>query len=352
MTYCIGWKYGGSAYLIADSAATGLTPPRAKRSSFDELHDRVRGEYVQETLLKLVRINHRCAAAFSGDVTTASNVLSVLKQRLEYGGSIQGALSSAAASVGPFAPERPVSLLIAEHGDQGASLKLWRSDQANDAGEVDIGEIGSLRSYHSNFAKTALSILCQGKIEERRLLPIVSAVVQTYGVHDNLIQQNIGGLIFGLQVCSDGVLWQEDTNYFLYPDSLDSLTYVSAFARDDVVVVNSSVTNATNCFANSINTEKISEWSSKWRGYIQTHINSNQYRYWVFISSSRKSITIIRLEDVAAPNKYFSLTFQGNGQFDLGMSPVLKGTLLAPMVKEDREGIPFRLNFLNGQTAT
>ncbi len=247
--------------------------------------------------------------------------------------------------------ERPVSLLIAEHGEQGASLKLWRSVQPDDVSDVDFGEIGSLQTYHSNFAKAALSILCQGNIEERRLLPIVSAVVQTYGVHDNLIQQNIGGLIFGLQVCSEGVLWQEDTNYFLYPDMLTPLTYVSAFARDDVVVVNSSTTNATNCFANSINAEEHPEWLAKWRDYIQSHINSNEYRYWVFISSARKVITIVRLEDVTVSNKYFSLTFQGDGMFDLGISPSLRDALLAPIQQEGHQVIPFRLNFLNGQAA-
>ncbi len=94
MTYCLGWKYGGSAYLIADSAATGLTPPYVARSSFDELHDNVRGEYVQESLLKIVRLSDKCAAAYSGDVATASNMLSVLKQRLEFGGNIQDALNA------------------------------------------------------------------------------------------------------------------------------------------------------------------------------------------------------------------------------------------------------------------
>lgn len=348
MTYCIGWKYGGSVYLIADSAATGLTPPYAERSSFDELHDRVGDKYVQETLLKLVRIGRRCAAAFSGDVATASNIMSVMKQRFECGGTIQNALYSAVASIGPFVPERPVSLLIAEYGDQGPSLKLWCSDRAEKIEEIEAGEIGSLQNYHSTFAKSALSILSQGRVEEKRLLPIMSAVVQTYGIHDNMIQQNIGGLIFGIQVCSEGVLWQEDTNYFLYPDSLSSLTYVSAFVRDDVVVVNSSITKATNCFANSVNTVEVLEWKSKWLEYIQSHINSSHYRYWVFISSSWKSITIVRIEDVATPNKYFSLTFKGDGLFDFGMSPELRNVLLAPMEKEGHEGVPFRLNFLNG----
>ncbi|CAD6874852.1 hypothetical protein [Methylomonas fluvii] len=349
MTYCLGWKYGGSVYLIADSAATGFAHPHAARSSFDELHDSVRGEFVQESLLKLVRLSDKRAATYSGDVAIATDLLSILKQRCEYGDSIQIALTSAAASVGPFTSERPVSLLIAEHGEQGPSLKLWHSVQPGDISEVAIGEIGSLQTYHSDFAKTALSLLCRGNIEERRLLPIVSAVVQTYGVHDNLIQQNIGGLIFGLQVCSEGVVWQEDTNYFLYPDTISPLTYVSAFARDDVVVVNSSVTNATSCFSNSVNTVEISEWFGKWDGYIQSHINSNNYRYWVFISSARKVITIVRLEDLTADNQYFSLTFQGNGKFDLGISPTLRDALLAPIDPQGHDAIPFRLKFLNGK---
>src|SRR5262249_33497274 len=56
MRYCAGWKYADSVFLLGDTAATKRSPPTTPRSSFGELHPQVRGEHVEESLLKLVPI--------------------------------------------------------------------------------------------------------------------------------------------------------------------------------------------------------------------------------------------------------------------------------------------------------
>src|SRR5262245_11587115 len=45
MTYCAGWKYADSVFLLGDAAATKRSPPNTPRSSFGELHAQVRDEH-------------------------------------------------------------------------------------------------------------------------------------------------------------------------------------------------------------------------------------------------------------------------------------------------------------------
>ena len=44
MTYCAGWKYAESVFLLGDTVATKASRPNTLQSSFGELHAEVRGE--------------------------------------------------------------------------------------------------------------------------------------------------------------------------------------------------------------------------------------------------------------------------------------------------------------------
>ena len=92
MTYCAGWKYKDTVFLLADSAATKITRPITSHSSFGELHAEVRGEHVEESLLKIVPIGAGTVAAYAGDVQFAANYLSFLRDGLPTAKSISDLL--------------------------------------------------------------------------------------------------------------------------------------------------------------------------------------------------------------------------------------------------------------------
>lgn len=56
MTYCFACKYGDTVYLLGDTAATKSSLLTFDKSSFGQLHDKVRSQYVEEFLLKIVPI--------------------------------------------------------------------------------------------------------------------------------------------------------------------------------------------------------------------------------------------------------------------------------------------------------
>lgn len=349
MTYCAGWKYSNSVYLFADTAATKNSPPNTTHSSFGELHAQVRGEHVEESLLKIVALSDGIAVAFAGDVQLATNIIEFLSERLEANASdLRPLLSSVATSLSPFSRDRGVELLLAASFSIGEpQLLYWNTASGLDTSESDYYQIGSLTSYHSALTSQVLSLLARGNLTPDRLLSVLTAVVQSYGVHDNLIEQNIGGLIFGLRTHAGQTIWQEDTNYILYDPQVKSPIWVSAFVRDNVVVLNSSQTNDIRCLAHSVSTASLEAWIAKWQGHVKSHLETDRYQYWVFISMLGKVITVLRRENLDRKSRYVSLRKIGDGKFDIGISEELMSLLKQPLIDRQDGSLPFRLNFRN-----
>ncbi len=347
MTYCCGWKYRGAVYLLADTAATGSSPPTTDRSSFGQLHDQVRGKYVEESLLKLVPITSDTAIAFSGDVQLATEIIEFLKQNFDSRETFTNLFAKVNASLGPFNPARLVSLLIA-HAPSNAESQLihWDSQQGLNGNQSDYYQIGSLASYHADLTPKILLILANNEqLPLERVLSMLIAVVQSYGIFSNLIDMNVGGIIFGLWIYNGLVTWQEDTNFFLYNPTFDNLNYISAFVRDDVLVVNSSFTNETRLFMHSVSTSSPQTWYEAWHLFVTSHINSDKYRYWIFLSTKERNITVLCRNNSELENQYFSLQFNGDGNFTLGLSPKFRALLAEPLKDLGDDSLPFRLNF-------
>jgi len=348
MTYCAGWKHSNSVYLLADSAVTKPDVPRTPTSSFGESHRQVRDEHVEEALLKLVPIGMGSAVAYAGDVQLAARMIEFLRENIHLAESGSGLLGMLTASFGPFDSARPVELLLAiAEQDKPIELIHWDSITTLVSVGANYYQIGSLTSYHASLTPEFLARLINGSVPGERALAIIIALVQSYGIHDNLIDQNIGGLIFGLR-CTDGVIhWQEDTNFVIHNFDLSTTTFVSAFARDDAVVVNSSATNDTRIFMHSANTLSPNEWIERWRDFIQEKVNSDHYRYWVFIRSPDKCITVVRREDPERAGELVRTTFLGDGKFDLAIREELMSLLRQPLIDLGDGSIPVRLNFRN-----
>lgn len=336
-------------YLFGDTAVTKTSPPTTTHSSFGELHAQVRGEHVEESLLKIVPIASGAAVAFAGDVQLATEIIEFLSANFEANAyTLKALFSLLTDSLGPFDSNRAVELLLAMSNPNGESHLLhWDTVRGLDAVESDYYQIGSLTSYHSALTPQVLSLFVQGNLAPDRLLSVITAVVQSYGVHDNLIEMNIGGLIFGLRTHAGNVSWQEDTNFVLYDPRFCNLIYVSAIVRDNVVVVHSSQTNDIRVIAHSVSTQSLPDWVGRWEKQVKDHLESDRYRYWVFICTTEKVITVLRRDNLEQQSRYVSLKKIDDGKFDLGMSPELMSLLTQPVTDRHDGSLPFRLNFRN-----
>lgn len=233
MTYCAGWKYADSVYLFADTAATKPSSPTTSHSSFGQLHAEVRGEHVEESLLKLVPIARGTAVAFAGDVYLASQVVEFLKDRLAPDENIEELFSTLMSNLGPFDPGRRVDLLLASSTPDGErNLIHWDTLRGLDSEVSDYYQIGSLTSYHSAMTPQVLAHLVNGNLAADRVLSVMTAIVQSYGVHDNLVEMNVGGIIFGLAVIRARFLGKRiQISFFITPSLPLSLTSPRSSAR-------------------------------------------------------------------------------------------------------------------------
>jgi hypothetical protein len=247
--------------------------------------------------------------------------------------------------MGPFDPDRAVELILASSKTDGSSeLIHWSTTGGLDLSGADFYQIGSLTSYHAALTPAVLSQLAAGNLDAARMLPIATALVQSYGIHDNLIDMNVGGLIFGIQTSRGEVAWQQDTNYVLYDTAFTSHTLVTAIARDNTLAVCSTHPDDTRVFGHSTSMPRGNLWDKEWIQRIKEDLDSGLSPCWAFICTSGKVITLVFRRDISRGSRYVKLTNLGNGKFDLALSQELMSILRQPLQDRGDGSLPFRLN--------
>ncbi|MCB0119241.1 MAG: hypothetical protein H6634_05905 [Anaerolineales bacterium] len=344
MTYCAGWKYRDSVCLIADTAITKFDKPSLDYSSFGQLHSDTKDGYVQEALLKLIPISEGIAIGYAGDVQIASEIIELLKDNVAYAESAKD-LVRFADNMGPFSTSQGVALLIASSNANGnTELIKWDTINGVDLTSADFYEIGSLNTSHS--LNDILRIVTSKGISQNQMLVMASSIFQSYGIHEDLIQKNIGGTIFGLATTQGKISWQEDTNYVLYSNINNSISLISTLSRDNAIIVNSSITNDVRVFYHTISTDEAVVLDPNWRQQLKKHYETDRFRYWIFISIQNRVITLLIRRDLDNKSKYVRFNRLREGEFDMELSSELLTRLRQPLTDKKDGSIPFRLNVL------
>lgn len=348
MTYCAGWKYKNSVFLIADTAATKPMKPQTSHSSDGQLHAEVRGEYVEESLLKLVPLANGTVAALAGDVGMATSCLDFLRDNFSATLALGDLLKLMTINLGPFTNDRPVQLLIARTSASADSeLILWDTVQGIHPPDSDFYQIGSLTTYHAALTPKLLDRLAAESFDVDQMLPVIVAVVQSYGIYDNLIEMNVGGLVFGVRATGGTVSWLPDTNFVLYDPAFTSKDFVTAIVRDNALIISSSITDDTRVLGHSTSTPHPALWTTEWLQNAKNTLDSGMTPLWIFISTANRVITLIFRSNVNSESKYVRLSNLGEGKFDLAISPDLMQMLTKTLTDKNDGSLPFRLNMLN-----
>lgn len=81
MSYCIAWKHDNNVFMLSDTAVSSrVDEPSAPYNSMGEKQTTRFGYYVEEGLLKLVKIADDFAVSFATeDVKSASEMIETLK---------------------------------------------------------------------------------------------------------------------------------------------------------------------------------------------------------------------------------------------------------------------------------
>jgi hypothetical protein len=345
MSYCAGWKHKGSVYLLADTVSSVQIPPRRQQISLGELLTEHHDEPIEEPALKLVRIAPGAVAACTGDAGSVSRLLEFL-QANHAGVTNNGELLSLLdVSLGPFSDAKPVSLLLASSGSDGAcELLRWTSPGGLDTTGSDLLQIGDPTPFHTALSPEILSILAAADPSPERMLPVLTAIVQSRGVSENSSDLNVNGLIFGVRTGLGVATWQEDTLVVLYDQAFASPAHVAVLARSDELVVHASHDAATRVFVPLPSNHRRAPREACWLRGIQDELAADRFRFRVFISTCEQVITLIIRNDFERESGYVRLKRKSNGQFDFSLSPEMTSLLLRPLEDRSQGSVPLRLS--------
>jgi hypothetical protein len=245
MTYCIAWKSESAVFLAADAAITSDAAPELERSTFGEKHGRLGGRmggpYVKEEALKL-HVIRDCAVTFSGTVSVGDKIISEMDAALAGGAGPLEAFSNATAARDP---NSYVKMILAYR-----HLGLPRLATYNASGDRQVTEdvervfFGSMKDSYDELTEKFLGTFLALQATPQRILAQALGLLQSYGIHDYLIEDGVGGGFCGMYVDPSGVHWQPDIFYVVAHPQLTDVGGVGSFARDNVWCLFSSLTTA------------------------------------------------------------------------------------------------------------
>jgi hypothetical protein len=329
MTYSAGWRYRNSAYLISDAALTGV-PAMKTHSSFGESHEVGGVNRVEEATLKLAQIGDDAAANYSGNVQLAAEIITSLREMYDEQVSSEALFAAITRTYGPFAAERAVAILLARApANQKPGIVRWDTNtlQVTDASE--FVELGSLPAgtVTRQSARALLNRATLAGNDEAILLPQITSVVQSSGVHRNLIEYGVGGTIWGLRVCAGRVHWQPSTAYIVGDRRSIKPYIILAFMHHDVLVVQSMYTKSNKFFPFPFGGRIRDDQVAKAIEDLSLPVDWNKWRCLVHLPTAHRTVVLICRESMDLPSKY--VTFEKVPGKGIGINVRDKGVLAA-----------------------
>lgn len=298
MTYCLGWKTKNSVFIAADSAVTitSTSAPSATLSTFGEISYSNNITHVYEGLLKICVVD-RAIVAFSGCMQTAINVIKTFEQFIKINPNIPEVLRRAVLSSGPYTKDNDIALILGYYDKNGPILISYNQDGKGSVVHHDqCVQVGSIGSIYRVSSEIVIKTFLQGNLGDEHMLAAVTAVLQSYGIFDQMMRMNVGGVFFGASVDASGVSWQRDTSYFLYPPNLSIAHFISVYSIDNALAIASSFVG-NRVFMNEINTTDVTEWQGRWMSKLKEKLNSGKSVFYTFLSMKDRLITVIKKTD-------------------------------------------------------
>jgi hypothetical protein len=362
MSYVIGYKTRKSVFLAADSAITvdepldHYRPTLSQRgsTSFGELNISTPNVSVYEGILKIINLGS-AAIAMCGDVSLCRSVIGKLKEALSQINDPRKALRIAISDNGPLSdgPAREIGLLMAFPQSPTPVLLSYNADGYKRIIEIDdnfLVQMGSLEDKFKSITPQMISELKMFHAEPHRYLVGCLAFLQSYGIHNYVLEHGVGGTFCGLLTGEDEIEWQKDILFCLHNGRDPNIHMVSSIIRDHVHVVRSNITNSCRYFGDSINEGLSSSWRVKWWDQAFEYIKGGQFDFIVLLNTQYKIITVvemlkqrksqylrIRPSPPLGPDESFRL--------DLALSPLLTKAMVEPIENRHDGSFPVKFNW-------
>jgi hypothetical protein len=300
MTLNLGWVSESAVYLVADTSRTVQGPSNIGITSLGQRCQRDDGLAVEDVAAKLVPLGNHAAAALCGDAAGATALVTKALKSIKLGVPVREALVQAGHSVHLATPPFGNIFVLVAIWDSGPRLLIYdsRSLDLTDASHSGPITVGSLRQEFQEGIKAAVRRLPRpGPPREYALAPAL-AVLHSLAASENLIEDKVGGVFYGLQIDADGLHWQPSLLYAFHDDRPDVGTappwnIVNCRILDGVCTVGSSLTRQVRCLVPSgIRADRVS-WMSRWEASLGTKAALEACRAVAFIRTLGGSVVLL-----------------------------------------------------------
>jgi hypothetical protein len=282
---------------------------------------------VEEALPKVVPLSESLAVAYCGDGGLARNLLSTLKEYcsvtpVEH--LLPRVWSSVTSSLSDY-----VELLCAERREGASRLWRWTSERPNSVDPVsDFAVCGSLRAEHKARIGRTLNRLREKECPTEESLPVVMAVLHHMCTVNDVVADNVAGMLVGCYVSPAGFQWQEDTTYLIHPPDLALLPrtnaptfdaasastsvgwdLVASVVRDNVAVLHTTVGDRVLAMFDSLSMRSSpEEWCARWIPQIREAFRGRRSRYYVFLNRRGPTVVVVDSRSHSPSNGAFDLS--------------------------------------------
>lgn len=199
-----------------------------------------------------------------------------------------------------------VEILLARAPPSGpATLTKWNTEAGIEQTKSDYYEIGKLPVHLRQITLELFKkFVVEQKMEPEALLPMMTALIQSHGVHDYLIEHNVGGIIYGLRVSAGQTAWQADTAYLLYDFEFKNLTFIFAMMRGDILTAYSSLFGGAKFLPFPSRTRTPEQF---WRN-IPHQIDVGRWHHCTCLRISDRRVTSIYRPSLDIPSRYIKFS--------------------------------------------
>jgi hypothetical protein len=366
MTFIIGWKYGGTVYLAADTAITITSPSSRAESttSFGEAPMAAPTHTVHEGVLKILDLGD-AALALSGDYNLGVAFCEAFLSAFQDSHDIERAVRRASMSVGPFSETRRLRVMIAVPMSPEPALVAFDPLDQNPIRQLAENQhgyflAGSVGEEFFDVARAALTetVRMLPPTESDRILVSALAVLQSIGIHHYLLPRGVGGAFCGIKVNGQGINWQPDIAYFLHQSLDPQGEIVFAVARDRAFYAHSTKSGSEAIFINTIATPNPAQWLEVNRAACGQVGHDGRFDYFVLLDTASWNVVVIEMLQRTA-TKYFRIVVEEDSPSRLVLrtewtTPVTQAAQSTVEAKDGRlmsfRLFPFEHEGTNGQT--
>lgn len=298
-------------------------------------------DFVQERLLKIRELNGGIAIAYAGDVGLALSITDFIEDNIKAGANAADILQAVQNSMGPFDSKRLVQFLIVQSSTEG-ECTITRWDTLGNCEDIpDSAYIGSLPPEMAHrMAELFQGLIANETPSKDSMVLAGMAHVISMSTHEDIINQNVGGMVCGLRVQRGKTIWPDDVMVVQHKGDLSAFGgRMSVHVREGTVCINSTHLGSTgsilvNKHESVSTTELMQTWNEQWVPYLVDYLKEHftTCTRWLFINLDHHICLVFTVHgELSQASNNLGIKSVGNGEYSFQIGADLrKGLMLAP----------------------